>query len=329
MTFDKEKSTKEMIAEAYQAALEGIRERNRLMETPAALAEKEKAGEKLRRVEELLKLGILNTAVTGAYEGLGERIREKKTALEKLYGINVCEESLQAVREASSKAFVLLAEEYEQAETEYRTTLAGMESETAEQEEKLRAEAEERIASLREELKQLEVSSRTDFEREQAEYNYNQKRERKAAAEKRSAVIAEREQKLTLREETAREKRDHLQKRMDEIADMQSAVNGIPERLDVARQNGAKQAEKLLNKSYSYERALSDKDEELKLLALKAQYERLSEKYKILSEEKAAISKRLDQCNSESRALTSDTVRSIGGINILNAEPHPYAAAKK
>ena len=50
----------------------------------------------------------------------------------------------------------------------------------------------------------------------------------------------------------------------------------------------------------------------------------LMKKHTELSDEISDLSSRLDQCNAESRRLTGDTVRYVGGINILNSDARPH-----
>ncbi|MBQ9438770.1 MAG: hypothetical protein IJU50_10625, partial [Lachnospiraceae bacterium] len=85
--------------------------------------------------------------------------------------------------------------------------------------------------------------------------------------------------------------------------------------------------EKLLNKANKYQTELDNKTEELKISSLQTDYDRLLKKYEVLEQDTAELSKRLEQCNMESRKLTSDTVRYIGGINILHSDRRSNADA--
>ncbi|MDE6730252.1 MAG: hypothetical protein K2J71_05700, partial [Oscillospiraceae bacterium] len=90
-----------------------------------------------------------------------------------------------------------------------------------------------------------------------------------------------------------------------------------------------KKEEKELNKDYGYHKMLDEKDNQNKIQELQAELDRFEQKYNALLAEKNELSEKLDQCNAESRRLTSDTVKSIGGINILNADNHPYNTTGK
>ena len=155
-------------------------------------------------------------------------------------------------------------------------------------------------------------------EKKEAEFAYNLERERKLEAEKRALAVAAREEQLAARESEMAEKKAFCEARIAEIDALQERVDGIPAQLEGARKAGMKKAESRMNKAYGYEQAINEKDREHRIGALKAQYDRLLEKYAELREEKDDILRRLDECYAQSRVLTSDTVRSIGGINILN-----------
>ena len=101
---------------------------------------------------------------------------------------------------------------------------------------------------------------------------------------------------------------------------MQEEVEAIPLKIEAAQREGAAEKARLLNKAYQYEAELENKNGELKRASLETEYEHLLKKYEAVKGETAELSKRLEQCNMESRKLTSDTVRFIGGINILNAD---------
>ncbi|MBO6146490.1 MAG: hypothetical protein J6O70_02810 [Lachnospiraceae bacterium] len=329
MDFDPKSSTREQIAAAYRIAVEEIEEKARLMETPTILAERASQVKKAESVEELLKLSILNEDVTREYMELGQQINERKAGLEKLYGIALSEHSVEAV----DRAVALIEECYDietsRSESEYKEAFEKQQAETRSKEEEEQTVTESRISGIEDELERLSSESKQSAEREQAEYSYTLKRERKHAEENRLAEVKKREDELRQREESAKESKAALLKRLDEIALMQAEVDAIPNKTETARQEGIKAAEKRLGKEYAYTSTLEKKEYEHKTASLQYRYDRLLEKYKELREEKNAISERLAQCNAESRMLTSDTVRSIGGINILGPEKRMRQAAEK
>ena len=325
MIVETEKSTHDYISEAYQEALDAIQSLKKRMETPSDIAEMEAAAEKEKQAEHVLSLNILNEDVTSEYRDLERRIADKRSKLEKLYGITICSDSLQAVSDASQTLEESFKTAYEKSETDFATKLSDQEKEAELKSAELETETAKRTEELTSQIKSLQNSYKQEVEREQSEYEYRLERERKSEKERRQEQIRLRELELTKKESSAGLERDTIQKRMEEISDLRDTVNGIADRIEQARILGAKKAEKEMNKAFNYKRALEDKDHENKLAALEARYERLLSKYQALEKERDSIAEKLDRCNAESRALTSDTVRSIGGINILNSEPRSYS----
>ena len=129
------------------------------------------------------------------------------------------------------------------------------------------------------------------------------------------------------REKETKERKEECEKRLEEIELLEEKVEDIPAKVEEAGKEGAREREFLINKANKYQTELSNKTEELRIGSLQTEYDRLLKKYEALEQDAANLSKRLDQCNMESRKLTSDTVRFIGGINILNPDTHQFNEA--
>ncbi len=323
--FEQEKSTRDLLAELYLASLGEIEERIRLMETPAELLKKEEKSRLFKDAKELIGLKILNEDITKEYLGLEESIAEKSAEIKKLYGIEPTENSLSAIRTAFENINKQLEEELIENEAEFKALLEKLKEEAMDKREDVQSKAEEKIGELDEKLKELTEKSKVELEREASEFDYNLRRERKAAKEKREQLVSERKAALKLKEQEARERKEALEARLGEIEALQEEVMGIPDKIEAARKDGAAEREKRLNREHRYREELDNKTEELRMDALQTEYDRLLNKYEALKAETEELSKRLDQCNMESRKLTSDTVRFIGGINILNPDTRQYS----
>lgn len=327
MVFDPKSGTKEQIAAAYNTALEKIKEKTEFTETPAVLAQREAHARIEAGVEELLKLDILNEEVTKEYRETINRIDDKKRMIERLYGITLTPCSLEAISMAGTIINDCYDNESARSEKEYSDELDAQNEESNERKEEERRLMNESLEKIEESITILTAETKLSIEREQSEYEYNLKRERKLAGEKRDALVRSREEELRVRENKTKECKADITARLEEITTMQKAVDDIPERIQEARQEGIQTAEKRLSREYGYNDSLEKKSREHKIASLQHQYDRLLEKYKLLVDEKNAISEKLAQCNAESRKLTSDTVRSIGGINILGPDKRSGADA--
>ncbi len=319
-----EKSTREYLVEEYQLSLVEAEDTAKVMETPVDIAKREKEEELFADAEELLKLNILNDEYSKDYIELGNKISVKTTEIEKLYDIEINEYSLRAIRAASERIKRIYDEELLKDEREFSSKMDAIAVETELKTAEMAEEYKKSLLNLETQIKELQESSAREFEREQKEYDYNLKRERKSAMEKRASEVREREQQLKCMELDAKEQKTASLKRLSEINAMRAAVDGIPEQLEKAGADGALEREKELNKEHQFKTELEKKTQEHKINELQEEYDRLLHKYEALKAETTEISKRLEQCNLESRKLTGETVRYIGGINILNSDAHTH-----
>ena len=319
-----EKSMREYLIEEYGQSLAEAEDTAKAMETPVDIAKREKEEELFSDAEELLRLNILNDEYSKDYIELGNRISAKTAEIEKLYGIEINEYSLQAIRAASERIKGQYGEELLKDEREFSSKMDAIAEETELKSSEMAKECKESLLKLEAQIKELQESSTREFEREQKEYDYNLKRERKNAMEKRASEVREREQQLKCMELDAKEQKTTNLKRLSEINAMKAEVEGIPEQLDKAGEDGALEREKELNREHQFKTELEKKTQEHKVNELQEEYDRLLQKYEALKAETTEISRRLEQCNLESRKLTGETVRYIGGINILNSDTHTH-----
>ena len=325
--FEEEKTTREYLEEAYTTSLKEIEDHIRSMETPADILAKEEKEKLFEKAQELIGLKILNENITKEYLDLEKSIAESSEKIKKLYGISVTENSLSAVRSAFDRINEQIAQELAKNEDDFNKELERIEAEADEKIKGIEEKAEAIIMGLKAELQTVKDKFEVEYEREGAEFEYNLKRERKSAQEKRDEEVSERKAALKLREQETKERKEECEKRLEEIELLEEKVEDIPAKVEEAGKEGAREREFLINKANKYQTELSNKTEELRIGSLQTEYDRLLKKYEALEQDAANLSKRLDQCNMESRKLTSDTVRFIGGINILNPDTHQFNEA--
>lgn len=325
------KSAREYLEEEYTAALKEREERIKITITPAEIRENEKRDSIFQDAKELLSLNILNHDIVDAYNDLEKKLESKQTEIETLYGTAVSEESLNVIREVHRKIKEQCELEIEESGRRFEEDLSSIREEKEAMIREKSAAADEETNRIIEETRKLKTTFERDFERERVEYEYKLQRGRKTEQEKRDAEVRARKEELSLKEAEVKDSKAGCRKRLDEIDEMQTAVDDIPARIDKARTEGAKEREAELSKNNAYKAEIEKKEQENRIQALKDEYSRLSKKYAELSDEVMELSNRLDQCNAESRRLTGDTVRYIGGINILNSDAHQHsdAAVKK
>lgn len=320
MNLDNNKSAKEYISESYSAELTAIQNKARLMETPASIIEKEKTERTLELAEEIIGMDILNEETTKEYTEINARIQAKKDEIRKLYGIEITADGLQAVRAAAKNVEESLSEYLKTNREEFQASLVeemdGVKAEIQAAEEEARKKAD----AVNEEISAMRESDRKNSQREKAEYDYNLKRARKQEAESREKEIADRKKAMTVREDDVNSRLKAAQDSLAEIAELQSKVDDIENQLAAAREKGADEKSRELGREYGYKTAMAEQESKFQLSKLQKEYERINEKYQAVLSENASLSAKLDKCNAESRQLATDTVKSTGGINILNTE---------
>ena len=324
MVLDNTKSAKDYISESYAQELSAIQANARLLETPASITERENTEKMFTLAEGVLSREILSDEVTAEYAELLEMIGKEKEQLHKLYGVDVEEFGMQAVKQAMQAVEKQFSEELRTQDELFRDELMQEEKEKQEQLDEESAKADAQVEEIQQKTAEKVASSRQEAEREKEEFTYQLKRARKLEKEEREKAVAERENALQIREKEVQEEKQSCLDKLHEIQSKQEQVDYIPDLLEKAKEEGAAAKEKELNKEYGYHKWMADKENQNKIDELKDELNALQEKYNALCAEKEALSQKLDKCNAESRQLTSDTVRSIGGINILNADNRQY-----
>ena len=322
-----DKNTGDYIRETYTKELHLLEDKARLLETPADIAARNEKEKIIQKAQELISLNILNEGITKGYLELDAKIKEKKENIEHMYGIEIKDDSLEAVRNAKD----VLLKQFENEETRLKTetdqALDSMNENASQVQYELQEENKEMIAALDNQIKDLQESFKQEFDREQAEYTYQLERKRKLDAAQRMQEVTEREAQLALRENDVKDKMAECEKRLQEIEEMQKLVNDIPMRIEAARKRGSIREEKRPNKGFDHSRTINEMEYKHKIEVLQTRYDRLMEKIELLQKEKESIIQRLDECHNQSRMLTSDTVRSIGGINILNGDNNAHSVS--
>ncbi|MBR4319119.1 MAG: hypothetical protein IKI37_07980 [Oscillospiraceae bacterium] len=324
MILDNTRSAKDYISESYAEELKAIHAKARLLETPASITEREKIENTFALAEAVMKRDILSQEVTEEYTELLRLIKAKKEELKKLYGIDADTDGLQAVKNAQKSVSDQFAQELAQKETAFQDEMKQFHDEAQKNLDAKKTETETKLQELSQKTAELLKSYQQESKREKEEFDYNLKRARKQEKEERAKVIADREKALQLREQEANTRKQECLDKLNEIQDMKQKVENIPAELETAKAEGAASKEKEVNKDYGYHKWMADKENQTRINELQDEFNALQKKYQALCQEKDVLSEKLDKCNAESRQLTSDTVRSIGGINILNTDNHPY-----
>lgn len=320
MNLDNTKSAKEYIAESYSAELKAIQEKDKLMETPASIIENEKTAHTLELAEEIISMDILNEETTKEYTEINSKIQAKKDEIRKLYGIEITKDGLQAVKSAMKTVEEGLSEYLKANQEEFTKSLTEEMDSVKAEIQSAEEDAQKKADAINNETSAMKDANKKESQREKAEYEYNLKRARKQEAESREKEISDRKKAMTAKEEETNTKLKTEQDSLAEIAELQAKVDDIENQLNTAREKGAEEKSKELGREYGYKTIMAEQESKFQISKLQKEYDRLNEKYQAVLSENASLSAKLDKCNAESRQLATDTVKSTGGINILNTE---------
>lgn len=329
MILDKNKDTIAYLSETYQIQIENMKAKAKMLETPESIFQKEQTARTLELAKKVVDRGILNAETTDQYFEIIKKIEEKKQDIKRFYDIDADENSLQAIKNAYAVLSDKFREELTEEDSDFLKQLEEDKKTTQDKLNQSEEDTNQKVSEIQQKKKELEKDYQQSATREKEQYTYDLKRARKQAKEEREKILAEREFALKEKETEAQDGKQKCLDKINEISAMEAKVESIPKLIEQAKQESATAKEKELNKDYGYHKMLEEKDNQNKINELQAELNRLEQKYNALLNEKDELSNKLDKCNAESRQLTSDTVKSIGGINILNTDNHAYNTTGK
>ena len=329
MNLDNSRNATEYISEAYAKELAAIKAKAELLETPADIIEKEKVSKTFAMAQNVLDRDILSSEVTEEYQKLLDDIKAKKEELNKLYGIENDKDALKAIKNAAVFVAAKFSEELSEKENNFNEILKKAAEDANTEIETANEEIDTQVREINEKKKTTVAAAAQEAERESAEYDYDLARTRKQADEERAKFVAEREKALALKEEETKKSLQECIDKLKEINDLQAQVDSIPEKLEIAREEGAAAKEKELGKEYGYQKYLNDKDNENAINDLMEELQGLEKKYDALCQEKSALAAALEDYNAKNYQLAVDTAKSVGGINIVNSDNHQYGNPSK
>lgn len=325
------KSTKQQIFDAYQEALNKIKEKKALVEDPKEAIKKEAAEKVLANADAIVKSGILNDELNQQYIDLNAAIADKKKELEDLYGITAESDSLLALMNAhNTKSQELkevfdmkkksLEEDYAQRKQEiekshqaYIDTLKEERDKAEKDVRKLKADME---ASVMEQQALLNQSRK----REQEEYTYKLKRERSLENDKWEDEKAAREKEIAEKEALTEKLLLDAESKIDYIAELEAKVNAFPQELAEAVALAEDKGKKEAGKEYGYEKAMYMKEKEYELKAVNDALARAESALADANKKIEELTNKLDDSYTRMQELASTTVKSNGGVKILDRE---------
>lgn len=313
-------STKQQIMDAYLEAKKQLDAIEAMKEDPINQATKQKKIADAATAKTLIEKHILSAEIETQYDALCTTMESMKKEIEDLYGIKAEANSFTAMVNAHKVAKKECTDEYEtlkkQLEEEYNTIRKNKEAEIVE----LNKKKQEVLQTTRTEDLELKNSLAVLRKREEEEYNYKLKRSRQMDDDAWNDKVAKREKDMREREEAIQELTDEINKKADHVVELENKVETLTKQLEEKYLAGKKDGKTEADKSNAFEvRSLNMKNEfEQKSLQtkLEAETDRANKAEKKVTE----LQEKLDQAYAQMRELAADTVRSSGGVKILDRE---------
>lgn len=314
------KSTKNEIWEAYSAIKKKLDEMEAMKDDP--MKEVVKAEEKrvAASAAEIVGKNILNLEIVKAYQDLQQDIANKQKILKELYNIEVEANSMVAMINAHKEKEVEL-------KTKFDVLKDTLDAEIEEKKATMKAEIEalkaEKVAvmdAITKESDELNEELKLQRERDEEEYEYDLKRNRKKADDiwndeknAREKELAEKEIAVALRETSVSEKEAY-------ITELEQKVSEIPSLIETAKEEGVKKGKADAEKSYVFEKRAIETKNEYEQKALRDKIGILENDVQETKKTNQILQDKLDGAYTQMRELAAETVKSSGGVKILNNE---------
>lgn len=314
------KSTKTEILEAYMSMKEKLDALESMKDDPMKTLAKGEAARVANSAKSIIEKDILNPEIVQSYIDLQKEIENKKETLKQLFAIEAEANSMVAIINANKEKEVELKNRYNEKSAE-------LEAEFSSKKEKLNEEIILLEERRKEALKNIETDNQTymekvmiDREREEEEYIYNLKRNRKKENDAWEDQKVAREKILTDREVAVLARETAMDEKEEYVASLERKVSEISTLVDLAREEGMKKGKADAEKSHAFETRTINTKNEYEQNALKDKVARLEAGLEKEREAKEIIQDKLDSAYAQMRELASETVKSTGGVKILDRD---------
>ena len=314
------KNTKAEMIEAYNEAIERIKELEKQKNNPQAVALKKEEKRVVESADKLIGLSILSSDITSKYEDLKKAITLKETELKELFEIEKEANTLVALLNLYKDKEVELEESFKVKRLKLLQEFEDKKEEVDRDIDKLSKEKAETLKNLQNQEAELKAQLKKQREREEEEYKYELDRKKIKANNEWEEEKAKREKELADKEAVVSEREKVVEDKNNEIEELKAKVDEIPTLLEKAKVEGATEKEKELGREYGYKKSLAEKEHQYEVKSLVEKNERLEADLRRAISEKDVLQEKLDKAYAELRELATQTVKSSGGVKILSAE---------
>lgn len=314
------KSTKAEIMEAYMAQKKQLDKLMASKDDPVAQEKAKKQKATLDSAAEIAGAGILNDAIVKQYNDICEAVEIKRAELHNLYDIEAELNTLVALVNAHKDKTHELDEQYKKAKAEAEKDLQDKKAAIDEEIALLNRTKAETLTTIRKESTELKAQIKQEREREEEEYTYNRDRNRKIAEDKWADEATEKRKELEVWSSSIEERELAVIDQEEHINELEQKVSEIPALIESATINGFEKGKADAGKSWGFEKRAIEQKNEYEQKALNDKVDRLEDDLAEAKDTIATLQEKLDSAYAQMRELATDTVKSNGGVKILDRE---------
>lgn len=312
------KNTKQELFDAYESALKELEQVKALKESPADVMEEKRKVAMEENAAKAVESSVFSEEITQQYKDLQESIDSKKAVLKELYDIEANASSLAAIINAMKEKQYQLEADYKarkvELDNEYKDEVDKNQTELKEMQEAITQVRKEVRDARADELEKVHIERK----REEEEYAYNLKRQRKIENDAWEDEKAEREKILNDKEAAADNMFAEAEAKLDELEELREKVAEIPTLIANAEKEGREAGQKEAEKEYGYKNTMYEKEKGYEISKLEDKVSMLEEKLKQEESKAVALQEKLDEAYSKMNTLASDTVKANGAVRIMS-----------
>lgn len=312
------KNTKQELFDAYESALKELEQVKALKESPADVMEEKRKVAMEENAAKAVESSVFSEEITQQYKDLQESIDSKKAVLKELYDIEANASSLAAIINAMKEKQYQLEADYKarkvELDNEYKDEVDKNQTELKEMQEAITQVRKEVRDARADELEKVHIERK----REEEEYAYNLKRQRKIENDAWEDEKAEREKILNDKEAAADNMFAEAEAKLDELEELREKVAEIPNLIANAEKEGREAGQKEAAKEYGYKKTKYEKEKEYEIGKLEDKASMLEEKLAQEESKAVALQEKLDEAYSKMNTLASDTVKANGAVRIMS-----------
>ncbi|MBI5222059.1 MAG: hypothetical protein HY980_01000 [Candidatus Magasanikbacteria bacterium] len=171
--------------------------------------------------------------------------------------------------------------------------------------------------NMEEESAEAMARKKKDWEREQEEYTYSLKMERRKEDDVFELEKTKKENKwkeeMAKREQQIAEQEETLQKRAEEIAALEKTASELPEKIRLAEETAVKTATENARAKNDLEMKLKMQEWQAEKMMLQAKIDALAESSKLQTEEIRSLKTALANANQQAQTLAATVIENMAG----------------